>query len=106
MTLKGQVFAILSILLGIIYSIVAGKYKNNRVLYFFIGVFTYWIPLLSLVLVVDCLMKEFSSYYNYSDVDLYLLIIEIIAIIISILILVSLIIKWRKKNKSNTDLVN
>lgn len=87
----------LSILLGITYSIVAGKYKKNRILYFFIGGFTYWAPLISIILIVDGLIGNFSSYYTYIDVHLYLLIIKIIAVIVSVLILFGLISKWRKK---------
>ena len=96
MTLKGQLIIVLSILLGVTYSIVAGKYKNNRILCFFIGVSTYWVPLLSFIFIVDCLIKNFSNYYIYSSVDLYVSIIEIISVIVSIIILYCLSVKWKR----------
>ncbi|WP_028887394.1 hypothetical protein [Tenacibaculum ovolyticum] len=91
---------ILSVLLGVVYSVVAGKYLKNIILYFFIGFLSYWGLLFLSILIIDYLIRSFSDYYSYGDVNLYLLIIEIVVFALSILVLLGLIIKWRKKKEA------
>jgi len=101
--LRGYFFIGLLIVIGIVYSILAAKYKKNIILWFFYGIASFLVPVASCGTFYDHYLRVFFK--GFIKFNVYMNLSLLLAIGISVMVFLWLRVKLKKEKFERRDLI-